>query len=523
MGGTLLVNGVNLEQGNYSASNGKKASSETIMRNAEYIPLKTIFKMNLQSSRHMSHFYVYDKNLNFLARLSPEATPYPRTAFSYETIIADYPTAEYVNFNLQARGSSDTPVTPETIDQIGLEISCTKDYVEKSATSEYFSISDAEYNQSFDFIIHAGENRGKNMIISCRAEYTGEGLPTIYFLRRWKNPTTGSMGGYYTSARYIMCEKNNSHMKQWRLPPYFDGAEEYTTAYVTIPEGGVLKIKEMRNTYDDSITRCNAGIHLNAHGYSGFGGPFNTLIQAEMAARLGYRYCIVIPKVTKNGVYVFLHDDDNIQSSARNPDGSQIAQEYQNRPISDFTYDELLAFDFGIARGVPFAGQKIPLLSEFLKICARTGMHPMFSVHPNLDGHWENIKAMAKKYGVLDKLNIKSGNGSSGIGVPMSVLRNDVESYTVDLNATQIAGDIDSQIATFNSILTTNQIDRTKCRCGIEFMAEPSSAQIQAVLNAGFFAGSSYHGSSAVTMQSLIEQGVTEFTEDFNASYGLNW
>lgn len=301
-------------------------------------------------------------------------------------------------------------------------------------------------------------------------------------------------------------------MQEWRVPQWFEGCADYVTVRITVPTGTTLHLKSLTNVYDDSIFRSENGIHLNAHGYSGFGGAAQTLYQYTMAAKLGYKYCITIPKVTSDGVYVCLHDDDNIQGTARNDDGSEIAAEYQNRPVSDFTYAQLLQFDFGIVRGLPFKGSRIPLLSEFFKICARTGMHPMLSVHPSLSGHWNNIKALAKKYGVLSTLNIKSDPTS--IEVPMAVLGNEIESYTIDLSTNE------SAVSRFNSLTATYSLQNVKRV--IEYNNTViTDALISDVLSNGYLCGV-FNYSSTNRVLELYEKGVTEFTEDYNASVGLN-
>ena len=143
----------------------------------------------------------------------------------------------------------------------------------------------------------------------------------------------------------------------------------------------------------------------------------------------------------------------------------------------------------------------------------------MLSVHPPLEGHWDNIKAMAKRYGVLSNLNIKAPG--ENIAIPMATLGDEIESYTID-DSSGI-----SYINYFNGIKTTYGI--TKAKCVIEYKHSVlTDALITEVLNAGYVCGvyeitpSDTQTRNDIQLE-LIDKGVTEFTEDYNCSVGLNW
>ena len=442
--------------------------------------------------------------------LYTETAAYIRTKYPNVASIA----AHYQHYN----GSTAETTTPEMLVTLA-PITISNVYKGETAydfvnryNPQFFSVEDKTITATTTFTVKMGSEKAKNMIISSNAMFTGDNPPTIYVTRKWQK-YDGSWLTYYGSSHYIVGGNGTYKQQQWRIPGWIKGYADDVTVTITIPTGTTLYIKDMSNYYDDSITRAENDLHLNAHGFSGFGGPAQTLYQYTMAAKLGFRCCITIPKVTSDGVYVCLHDDDSIQATARNDDGSTIAAEYQNRPVSDFTYEELLQFDFGIVRGKPFAGSRIPKLEDFFTICARTGMHPMLSVHPSLSGHWANIKALAKRCGVLHNLNIKSDPTS--IEVPMAVLLDDIESYTIDDSTST------SNVARFNSLKTTYNI--TKARCIIEYNKTAiTDALIEEVLNNGYACGV-FNYSAISDMLELYGKGVTEFTEDYNSSVGLNW
>lgn len=359
-----------------------------------------------------------------------------------------------------------------------------------------------------------------NMLLTSYAYYEGSEAPIIRVSRQWNAADNSIIR--WNSPKYIIGGKNSWKLQTWRIPPYMDGMPHYTHVEITVPTGTTLHIKQLKNTYCDDIDRPFSGVRFYAHGLCGFGAPNNTSLAFEMSAKLGYSYCIAIPKVTSDGVLVCLHDDTSIQATARNDDGTEIASQYQNVPINEFTYEQLLQFDFGIFRGLPFAGLRIPTIEEFFRICAMTGMHPMFSVHvfSPLNDKWEEIKLLAKKYGVLHHLGIKADRNT--ISIPMAVLGDEVESYNLFSSAP--ASELITQ---FNTLKETYGI--SKARCTIEYAyAYLTQEYATAVINAGFeLACNTFYTSITTTytdmIDNLIKMGVTEFVEDYNCSSGLNW
>jgi glycerophosphoryl diester phosphodiesterase len=186
--------------------------------------------------------------------------------------------------------------------------------------------------------------------------------------------------------------------------------------------------------------------------------------------------------------------------------------------VSDLTYNELLEYDAGLYLNSIFAGEKVPLLSDFFKMCAKTGMRPMLSVHPALsEAEWGDLKALAIKYGVLERLHVKSFY-TQILETAYSVFGDSIDGYTYDVGS---FSNYEEVIQTFQNI----GIDSTKNRCVIEWnMSNITSTIASATISAGYGVsvwnlgrptGEKYH--------ELIDMGVTEFTDDYNCSYGLEW
>lgn len=109
---------------------------------------------------------------------------------------------------------------------------------------------------------------------------------------------------------------------------------------------------------------------LQAHRGVSAEAPENTMPAFLLAVKQGYKAVETDPLVTKDG-FVVLHHDDDIGRTARNADGSEI----ENPPVvAESTYEELLAYDFGIWKHPKFAGTKIPLLTDAIALAKEAGV-----------------------------------------------------------------------------------------------------------------------------------------------------
>lgn len=108
-----------------------------------------------------------------------------------------------------------------------------------------------------------------------------------------------------------------------------------------------------------------------AHGSASWNGiPANTMPRFEKAAEEGYKFVEVDVWFTSDNVPVGSHDDD-ITVRVDNDDGTAPATAVI---ISESTYEELLAYDFGIRYGSDYAGIRIMKLEDLLYFCKRKNM-----------------------------------------------------------------------------------------------------------------------------------------------------
>ena len=104
-------------------------------------------------------------------------------------------------------------------------------------------------------------------------------------------------------------------------------------------------------------------VHTVCHRGGDF-APENTLVAYEQAKKMGFAYVEADVQLTKDNVPVLLHDD----TIDRTSDGTGYVNQY--------TYEELLSFDFGSWLDPKFAGTKIPTFEQFLQTCVELGLKP---------------------------------------------------------------------------------------------------------------------------------------------------
>ncbi len=115
--------------------------------------------------------------------------------------------------------------------------------------------------------------------------------------------------------------------------------------------------------------------------------PENTLTAVIAAAYQGYDFVEVDPKVTKDGEIVLLHDN-TLNRTARNQDGTALDHEIF---LSDLTYADLSAYEFGGFLSRKFKGEPIPLLSDIFAAAKRHGLAV------KIDNTWQKFTPAARQ------------------------------------------------------------------------------------------------------------------------------
>ena len=357
------------------------------------------------------------------------------------------------------------------------------------------------------FSVSGEKNLAGCALVTALSAYKGQAYPEIRFLLT----ANGQEKPFYTSHSYKIGKSEEYALQQWRVPPTFFADMTFSVCF-DIPDGTTLYLKNFSIGSDFPTKVWEGGIRHNAHlGFWGL-APDNTMPAFELAAACGFHACIVVPKVTADGVIVCIHDD-TINRTARDKDGNAPSEPTY---VWDKTYDELSKWEYGSYFNEIYRGVKIPKLSEFFDLCQRTGMCPMFSTHPGLTvEQWQEVKAMLKKRGLLKKFHIKSF-GADILKTAYSVFGNEIDGYTYDVGSWS-----EATIANF----VNTGIDPKACRAGVEFMFSEYTEQIaKEILDGGYFASAwDVKRRKFSEYERLISWGVTEFTEDYHASMGLNY
>lgn len=123
--------------------------------------------------------------------------------------------------------------------------------------------------------------------------------------------------------------------------------------------------------------------------------PENTLPAYRMAKKEGFNYAECDVSYTSDGVPVLLHD----ATIDRTSNGSG--------KISEMTFDEVRAYDFGSWKSEKYAGTVIPTFKEFIILCKNIGLHPYIEIKRS--GGFDSVKAqelidIVKSCGMLDKV-----------------------------------------------------------------------------------------------------------------------
>ena len=111
-------------------------------------------------------------------------------------------------------------------------------------------------------------------------------------------------------------------------------------------------------------------LRLQAHRGVSTEFPENTMAAFLGAVEQGYDIIELDPAVTKDRKVIVMHDG-TLNRTGRTLDGQALPSEIK---VSDVTYDELAAYEFGSWFDPRFSGEKAPLLAEVLALSERTGV-----------------------------------------------------------------------------------------------------------------------------------------------------
>ena len=412
----------------------------------------------------------------------------------------------------------------------------------KVSLNELAGVTDAVFDGGrYSFTVPVSLLTGDNVIIFAKSEFhslankaASDSVPTIRICAFG----TG-LNQQDSTMAYSIGSREGAVIQQWRLPslpPCFTDVR----VCLYVPDDKQLVVSSL--TDEDLHRKPNSqtsSIRINAHG-SPMTGQFNTYNGFEGASNADYPCCVAVPKRTSDGVWVCFHDDDNINGirysnaavivcERTTVNGEYVYTQYDETgnvignspmPISSLTWqflqDKIVYNDkyYGI-----WGVQHIPTLEDFFRVCKRTGMIPMLSVHPALTvSEWQEIKTLAERCGVLGKLDVKLRPGDDYVDPATQVLGNNVLRYSIYVSTEE------GFQWSLNKLMTLSGIGQE--RPAIELYGDLNRKDtVEAIVSRDFTC--SYFDSrrkvSGEWLKEKISWGVTEFTLNYNHSYGLNW
>lgn len=181
--------------------------------------------------------------------------------------------------------------------------------------------------------------------------------------------------------------------------------------------------------YGGALASGNYAFMSIAHRGYNMSAPENTLPAFKMAREKGFSWVETDIQFTSDGVPVLIHD----WTVDRTSDGTG--------KITDMTYAEASALDFGSWKSPDFAGTKILKLDEFLSFCRAVGLNAVLEFKANVpytNLQLNTIFSLVHKYhmednviwiptGYISEVSAKYPNGKICIGVSGVITQQSVD------------------------------------------------------------------------------------------------
>lgn len=197
----------------------------------------------------------------------------------------------------------------------------------------------------------------------------------------WADISTSAINLFYNlDTKKLEFKAYNTSVKE----PYILLASIRTTKGIvamTVPYtwDGVL-LNSISGTGSNMSRNYNVK-SVNHRGYSSE-APENTLSAFKLSKLKGYDYVECDVAFTADNVAVLLHDSTVDRTS--NGTGN----------ISELTFNEVRALDFGSWKSSTYAGEKIPTFEEFMILCRNIGLHPYIEIKNSATYTSDQIKSL---------------------------------------------------------------------------------------------------------------------------------
>ena len=319
-------------------------------------------------------------------------------------------------------------------------------------------------------------------------------------------------------VKYKLSRTGQRCKYRFRVPP------ASVTGYAQLSfavAGTSFKLYGISFTYGGLQKSEICGVRYDSHLGAIALAPEHTMAAYSLAAQLGYQGCICNPIKSADGTFYCYHEDTASLTLDGTTAVSLSAAQFHAK--TDAELAEYKVFGTGTWQQKVFS-ERIPTLEEFLKLCADTGMRPVFSTHPSLSSsECEEVKMMCDKLGLTDKLTIKAFDLSM-LETAYAVFGK-IDRYVIDY---MNVDDIDAEIEAIQacSFCVPEQ------KVGVEIRSYVLTQEMaDAVLAAGFALGSwSFRWGTTdpntlfANFTAALDKGVTFVTEDGEyPNVGMLW
>lgn len=187
-----------------------------------------------------------------------------------------------------------------------------------------------------------------------------------------------------------------------RLPVsvVIDGIERRKSIYQNLSDAkidiGSIEERTTAIPYERQVRTIGHGGYTQTY-------PFNSAMSYRDAKRVGFEWVETDIQFTSDNVPVLCHDDA-LYNYARNPDGTRIGTSMTDTVfISDITYDQLLYYDFGLAKSSSLAGTKITTFEQLMLIARNMGLNVQIEIKYNKNNSAPSSSQLDILFNLIDK------------------------------------------------------------------------------------------------------------------------
>lgn len=201
---------------------------------------------------------------------------------------------------------------------------------------------------------------------------------------------------YPSNAAYIRLSFDGKYAPAVMLTEYKNG---YPMIYR--PYGFDINPVRVSQKYGNTINSVSKEGYNTLDRVTGFPTyPHSSIVSFIAAMEAGFNSLLFAVLYTTDGVPVLSHNDD-ISTIAMNSDGTSITSPYK---ITEHTFAEIDAYDYGIMYGPQYAGLHILKIEDGLRFCKEYGCSFMIEIESGeTKERLNSIAAMVKMYGMEER------------------------------------------------------------------------------------------------------------------------